>query len=192
MRKLVLLAVVVFVLLASGCESTKNSFATISMGTADDPVFLQVLSEHDVRLKYGATFMDDPFVSATGTLLPTYNDYIVLKLNFNNPTKVPFMLLRAEVSDERGKIFATYMTREKFTSFAMDQSPDQANNTVKRNKIEWYYLPNPIMTIDSGRQSYLLILVGKHPIPDTATIHVAVSVGNQAKSFDIPVPISND
>jgi len=136
--------------------------------------------------------MENPFVAPSASVFPTYNDYIVVKLNFNTSEKAPMTLLRAEVADERGKIFAASMTREKFAEFAMNQSPEQANNTLKRNNINWYYLPNPSMTVPAGKHSYLVILVGRHPIPDAATIHIDVSVGDQDKTFDIPVPISNE
>jgi len=174
-----------------GCQSAKGG-SSISLGRADDPVSLVVLSARDVRSpSYGTTFLDNPFIAATGTLLPSYNDYIVLQLNFNNPKSVPIVILRADVEDDRGKVLASYMTKEKFTDFAMTQSPDQANNTLKRNRIDWYYLPNPIMTVDAGKHSYLLVLVGPHPIPDTATIHVAIAVENVATAFDEPVPVEN-
>ncbi|HUI71192.1 MAG TPA: hypothetical protein VL354_11800, partial [Spirochaetia bacterium] len=93
---------------------------------------------------------------------------------------------------DRGKVYAAYMTREKFTSFAMQQSPDMANNALKQNKIDWYYLPNPILTVDQGRHSYLIVMVGQHPIPDTATIHVALSINDRATSYDVPVPLSTN
>ncbi len=180
------------VLVLGGCETAKGRSATVVLGSPDDPVSLAVLSPQDIRApEYGSTFLDNPFIPSTGTLLPTYNDFIVLKLNFNNPTKVPIAVLRAEVADERGKILASAMNRENFTNFAMTQSPDQANNTLKTHRIEWYYLPSPVMTMDAGKHSYLLILVGPHPIPDTAAIHVAIAVDNVAKTFDTLVPVVN-
>ena len=136
--------------------------------------------------------MDNPFVAPAPSVFPSYNDYIVLKLNFNTMGAVPLILQRAEVTDERGKAFASFMSREKFQEFAMNQSPEQANNTLKRNKIGWYYLPQTTITLDAGKHSYLIVMVGKHPIPDTATIHIAVTLNNVDKDFDIPVPVINE
>ncbi len=182
-----------FLILLAGCASSAGRVSdSITAGNPEDPVSIVVLSYNDVRAQYGPTFLNDPFIAPAGTIMPTANDYIVLKLNFNLPEKAAFMLLRAEVTDDRGKILAGYMTRAKFADFAMQQSPDLADNTLKRNKIDWYYLPNPIMTVDAGKHSYLVVLVGKHPIPDTGTIHVAVSLDNKATTFDLLVPVTND
>ncbi len=74
----------------------------------------------------------------------------------------------------------------------MQQSPEMANNALKQNKIDWYYLPNPIMDMPAGKHSYVLVMIGQHPIPDTATIHVAMSVNDQAISYDLSVPISTN
>jgi len=179
-------------LLAAGCQTAKPAVGqTVTVGSADDAVSLAILSERDVRLKYGRTFTENPFVAPAPSVFPAYNDYIVLQLNFNTRGKVPLVLQRAEVTDDRGKQFATFMTRDKFTDFAMNLSPDQAANTLRRDKIGWYYLPQTSMTLEAGTHSYLLVMVGAHPIPDTATIHVEVTINGIDRDFDMPVPVSN-
>jgi hypothetical protein len=181
-----------FILMLNGCETVKRTTTTVSAGDPGDPVSLVVLSEKDVRAQYGRTFMENPYISPSSSILPTYNDYVVVKLNFNTMGSVPMIVQRAEVTDDRGKDFASFMTREKFEEFAMNQSPDQANNTLKRNMIGWYYLPQTTMTLEAGKHSYLIVMVGRHPIPDTATIHIDVSLNNVDRTFDIPVPITNE
>jgi hypothetical protein len=178
--------------LASCSSSAGRVTSKAAAGSPDDPFSLAVLSYQDVRMLYGPTFLVNPYLAPSSSIMPVYNDYVVLQLNFNLPEKSKVILLRAEISDERGKIYASYMNREKFSEFAMQQSPEMANNALKQNKIDWYYLPNPIMDVPAGKHSYVLVMVGQHPIPDTATIHVAVSVNDQAISYDLSVPISTN
>jgi hypothetical protein len=191
--KLFLFPCIALVFALAACSSTAGRVTSnIRAGTPDDPFSLVVLSYQDVKTLYGPTFLVNPYMPPSSSIMPVYNDYIVVQLNFNLPEKSKVMLLRAEISDERGKIYASSMNREKFSEFAMQQSPEMANNALKRNKIDWYYLPNPIMDMPAGKHSYLLVMVGPHPIPDTATIHVAMSVNDQAISYDLLVPISTN
>jgi hypothetical protein len=190
--KILLFAMALMILLV-GCSSTAGRVTSnVRAGTQDDPFSLVVLSYQDVRALYGPTFLVNPYLAPSSSIMPVYNDYIVLQLNFNLPEKSKVILLRAEISDERGKIYASYMNREKFSNFAMQQSPEMANNALKQNKIDWYYLPNPIMDMAAGKHSYVLVMIGQHPIPDTATIHVAMSVNDLAISYDLSVPISTN
>jgi hypothetical protein len=186
-------AVILTALAFASCSSTAGRVtSSTTAGSPDDPFSVVVLSYKDVQAAYGSSFSDDPYLAPGSSIMPVYNDYLVLQLKFNLPEKSKVLLLRAEVSDERGKVYASYMNREKFADFAMTQSPDSANNALKRNKIDWYYLPNPIMDMQAGTHTYVLVMVGPHPIPDTATIHVAMSINDKAVSYDISVPISTN
>jgi hypothetical protein len=192
-KVILLIGVVISAFVLAGCSSSAGRVTSkTTAGSPDDPFSLAVLSYQDVRALYGPTFLVNPYLAPSSSIMPVYNDYIVAQLIFNLPEKSKVILLRAEISDERGKIYASYMNREKFSTFAMQQSPEMANNALKQNKIDWYYLPNQIMDMPAGKHTYVIVMVGPHPIPDTATIHVAMSVNDQAISYDLSVPISTN
>ena len=175
----------------AGCSSTAGRVTSkVTAGNPDDPFSIEVLSYQDVKALYGPTFLVNPYMAPSSTLMPVYNDYIVLHLNFNLAEKAHVLLLKADVSDDRGKVFADYMNRAKFSEFAMQQSPEMANNALKQNKIDWYYLPNPIMDMPAGKHQYVLVLVGQHPIPDTAMIRVVASVNDKITVYAVAAPIS--
>ena len=111
---------------------------------------------------------------------------------FSSPLSAPrgasLEILQAEAQDEKGKVRASFYNKEKFAEVAGTMSFDQANMTTRQNKIDWYYLPSLKMHLDRGKSTYVLMLIGKHPLPPSLIAGVRLLFNGVEQDFSIPIP----
>ena len=152
-----------------------------------------LLSDKQIRSDYGPSFNNNPFLPPQGGLFSSKGeDYVVLKLSLATTSAVAVSLSGATASDEKGKVRAVYYDADKFRNLTLMLSPPPMDNTTKLDKIAWFYLPSTTVQLRPGSYSYVIVLVGPHPIPDNVTAHVNLVVGGNAMNFDLPVPSSED
>jgi hypothetical protein len=172
----------------SGCLSSgPDSEAAVSPA---DPVAVSLVSGRDLRARFGQTFANNPFLSPKPTILEKADDFIALELKVAAGAGADLEVVRAEAVDEKGSVCASFYNREKFTDLAMVLSGPYMDNASKKDKIGWYYLPALKMRVPSGTHSYIMVLVGKHPLPETLSARVEVRLDEQEKSFEIPVTLA--
>jgi hypothetical protein len=167
-------------LVLAGCVSTGT-------GTPAEPFSVTVVSGSELRSRFGASFSGNPFISAKPTIAQKAEDYIVLRLAVNSENGMDLDMVHAQAVDEKGNVCASAFTREKFTDLVKFKSSPYAENSDKLNKIGWYYLPAMKMRVPKGTRSYLLVLVGTHPIPEAVTVQVRLLIDGEDKTFEIPV-----
>jgi hypothetical protein len=180
-------AALVFFLLVVllGCAGGANPRSGVSVGSSGEPVSVTIVPPREVRLQYGRSFDDNPFLSPKSLITRKSVEFIVLRLEVTGERELE--LLEADAVDESGAIWASFYTKRDFTELALFLSAPSMDNTTKRNKIDWYYLPSGKVRVRSGSHSYLLVLVGKPPFPESLTARVKLLLGTEELDFEVPV-----
>jgi len=189
MRKIVTAFVVLSVLLAvfSGCATTKSAAA----GPLQDSISVNLLSQKEIKDAYGWSIENNPYLALNGMLFSKAYDFLVFRLSVATVAGTQIELIDAGAENEKGVVKAPFYDMENFRELTMKTVEDQANSgpySTRENKVRWSYMPSGPVTLKPGRYSYMFVLVGKHPLPDSLTAHVQLSVDGDEKDFDIPVP----
>jgi hypothetical protein len=177
------------ILSLGGCASTgaKTAEGDAAMA-AGNSISVVLLSDDQVRARYGRTPSNDPFIPPAADIFVKPYDYIILQLTAVSAGGGSLEILQAEVQDAKGKVQATFYNKEKFADLAASLTYDPENIAERQNRISWYYLPSERMHINRGKSEYVMILVGKHPLPDGLTAGVRLLFNGEEKAFSMPVP----
>jgi hypothetical protein len=124
-------------------------------------------------------------------LLPQVYDFLVFRLSVVNSAATEIELLRAGAVNADEKLKAPYYDAKRFTEISMSavETPESSGSfSVRKNKITWNYIPTGTVTLKPGKHSYIFVLLGRHPLPDSLTAHIELLVNGEERDFDIPVP----
>jgi len=157
-------------------------------GLPEEPVTVAVIPVRELRSQFGRASSENPFLTPKPLIRRKPVDFIVLRLKVLGATELE--LLQADAVDEAGKIFASFYPKNKFVDLVKFYSRHEQDAMTKTNKIGWYYLPAQRMRVPSGSHSYILVLVGKPPLPEKVIARVRLLVANEEKSFEIPVNVA--
>ncbi len=188
MKKRLSVTLAVAVILC-GCASTGSDAAF--PGAAGEPVSVSLVTGRELRSRFGQSFRDNPFISPKLAIMAKTDDFIALELKVAAGSGADLEVLQAEAVDGNGNVLATFYNREKFTELAMIMSGPYMDNDAKRNRISWYYLPALKMRVPAGFHSYIMVLVGKHPLPETVMTRVRLSLQGEESSFEVPVKVAD-
>ncbi len=185
LRRMVLSALAAAITLgAAGCATTGGAAVPLS-----DSVSAALLSPKQVQAAYGYSFSQNPFFAPGPSIMPTYYDFLVVKLTISATGATNFDLLQAKAKDLDGTVRASYANREEFTRYVDQVSmPSSSSATLRHDKVGWYYLPADKFEVKRGVHSYVIVLIGKHPIGNNVTIDLMYSLAGNIQSFQIPVP----
>lgn len=175
-------------LFAAACATTGGA-APAGGGELTNTVSAVLLSTKQVQSQYGYSFTDDPFIAPGPSILPTYYDFLVVRLTIGATKESEFHLAEAKAEDIEGTVRADYANRAEFTHY-VDQASMQGtpSATMRHDKVGWYYLPKDRFQVKRGWHSYLIVLIGKHPIGNNVTINLVTSLGGKIQSIQLPVP----
>jgi hypothetical protein len=173
-------------ILVTGCATA----AAKNTGPLTDSVSLTLLSDKDVKNEFGWNYATNPFMARVGTFVAGGYDYVVARLEVVTDAGATFELLQAGVVNKDDKIKAWFYDRSDFADFAASYGQTQDDNAMerRRNVINWYYLPSRTMDLKHGVYKYIMVFMGKHPLPDNLVAHVLLSVNDQVHEFNLPVP----
>ena len=154
-----------------------------------DSVTATLLSEKDVKTKFGYG-NEDPFYATGGALISKTYDYVVVRLAVTTNENTKVEVLQSDVVDKNGKSKATLYDRQTFVDFATAPGQSQSDYYAekRRIKIYRYYLPSSSFNVKPGQYEYLLVLLGKHPLPDDVNAYVLLQVNGLDHEFTLPVP----
>jgi hypothetical protein len=153
-----------------------------------DSASVILLSEKDLRAEFGWNYSTNPFIAPAGTVLPKAWDFIVAKLDLVSESGVKVELLQAEADDKDGVARAWFYDRSTFADFAASVSPDDQSAQKRRNVVNWNYLPSKTLDLKRGSYGYILVFMGKHPIPDSLVANIRLMVNGEEKDFSLPAP----
>lgn len=174
-------------LLVSSCASVKQS------GPLVDSVSAVLLSDKEVRMKFGSAYGDNPFIAREGTVTGKPYDFIDAMLSIVTDAGADVEVLEADVVDKDNKTRAWLYDRATFVDIITQLSnQDDTVSVSKRQSVaNWYYLPSNSFTLKHGKYEYMLVFLGKHPVPYDLHVVVRVMVNGQEQDFTIPVPNSD-
>jgi len=175
------------VLLASGCATSGAK----QSGPLVDSISVVLLSDKETRMKFGPAYGDNPFIPRAGTITGKPYDFIDTMLSVVTDAGADVEILDAKVVDKDGKTKAWLYDRDEFVKIITDLSnPDDLGSISRRqNAANWYYLPSRSLTLKHGKYEYMLVFLGKHPVPDDLQVYVRLSVnGGPDQEFSLPVP----
>jgi hypothetical protein len=182
MRTTLCLLVLLASLILGSCAST----GTAGPGAGGpDFVSASLMDTRQVRTEFGLAYADNPFQFPT-TFQTT--DFIVVKIVVRTSAKAAFSVLQAEGMDQSGKVYASAYDRATFKQVAESMSTQVMDQSMRRNKIGWYYLPANDISLDAGQHEYVLVLGGTHPLPEGLTVIVRVTVNGVETDFTLGVP----
>jgi hypothetical protein len=189
MRKVfsALIVLAIFLSAFSGCATAKSAETAVSQ----DSVSVDLLSEKQVLDAYGPESLVNPYIIGSGIMTSRAYDYLVFRLSVATVAGTQIELNGAVAQNEKEKIKAQYYDIDRFKELAMaavrtDNTPGAASS--RANKIAWTYMPKGTATIKPGRHAYVFVLVGRHPLPDSLTAHIELSVNGEVQDFDVPIP----
>ncbi len=170
----------------SACSTTQGS---VGSSPTKESFTASILSADQVRAQYGQNYLVDPFLSQGGSFLGASNDFIVVRIALASPSGGEFSLESASAVDAKGNTFAGYLSALRLENLAAEaSSADIGGASTLQAKIQWYYLLSEDFQVKPGRHSYLVILAGRHPLPDGLTAHIVAVFDGTVKVFDLPIP----
>lgn len=175
-------------LFVAGCASNGSEKAADGTTAIANTVTVTFISESQLRSEFGPTFTDNPFLTPAPTIFPKYVDFVVLRVDVASGSGTDLRISQAEAKDAKGKAHATFYDEEHFRELAKSLSSGLVNNTIRLQKIDWNYLPSRAVKVPRGKHSYVIVLVGKHPIPDDLTAKVSLTLDDTPQDFSIPIP----
>ncbi len=183
MRKGRLLSILCTAIIIASCASTGTAG---SAAGGPDLVSASLLSVRDVRNEFGLAYAENPFLFAT-TFQTT--DFLVVKIAVRASARETFSVLQSEALDQSGTVFASAYNRADFKQQAEYMSAQIIDQSMRRNKIGWYYLPSTTFTVDPGQHEYIIVLGGKHPLPAAGlSVVVRVTLNDVESDFTLGVP----
>ena len=171
----------------SGCTSVPIAKEATAQS---DSVSVVLLSQKDVKAKFGWGFEKNPFMPHIGTITPTEYDYVVARLSVVTHSGAEVELLQAEVDDANNKIKAHFYDREDYADYAcsLSMSKNEDIAAKRRSVVNWYYLLSRSMKLKHGKHEYIMVFMGRHPLPDDVFAYIRVMVNGEEHEFSLDVP----
>jgi hypothetical protein len=176
----ILAGTVAFALAAAGC--------TTAPGAAASPLTCKLLSPQEIGT-FAPSRAVNPFVAHGSILQGTPDEFVVLEvdLSLSEPARVS---TAASVEDEAGTEVAGLWNRKQMHAY-WDHLQDvtDRDDRIRQDTLDRYYPPASEFAARRGQTTWILVLVGKNPLPRPATVKVSVSLnGAEAEAFSFPLP----
>jgi hypothetical protein len=184
-RAIVAVELVLALLLAGACASQGGSVSQAKQLT--DSVSVSLISKRELMKKFGS---DNPFISLSGMVTGGSHDYVDAQLTLVTTAEASVEILQAKVIDTNNKTRAWLYDRAQFADFVakQDNPYDSSSNNRRQNLITWNYLPSQSFALKRGKYEYILVFIGKHPLPEDLQLYVRLSVNDQQQEFTLDVP----
>jgi hypothetical protein len=155
-----------------------------------DSVSVVLLSQKDLGVKFGSDPDKNPFLPQAGIILPPAYDYVVAKLGVVTALGTEVELLQAEVDDANNEVKARFYDRKSFTDLvcSLGMSGTAQVAAKRRSVVDWYYLPSQSLSLKHGKHEYIMVFIGKHPLPDDLSAYISVMVDGEEHEFTLDVP----
>jgi len=166
--------------------------ATVPKVTSPTGVDVSVsqMSPSTIRSYYGIGVSGDlnPFIPAGGMLHKQKQDFIVLRISVASLRDADVTLDRATARDAQGNDVADLYTWRQFEALLKHDYFQGRDYQQVYSRARNAYM-NPFdVSVRPGRSTYVVVLVGKHPLPFPVSVKVDVTVGlNDLRTFTLAV-----
>ena len=170
------LAVFAVTLLAVSCASQPAN-ASGKPGAS-----CKVLSFGDLGT-YGASFFSNPFMQPSSILSGTPEELVVLDLSLSLPDSAT-VDLDGSVKVPTGEVVARVYSLSEMQDFWNgwgDKS--SATSRTRIDTLTRYYAPSDHFMARKGNAEYIVVLMGKNPLPRPAMVELTVSLNAVTQSF---------
>ena len=177
-----LAAILAVALSSAGCASGPST-------AAETPAVSCILLSSSEIGHYGASRAINPFSPRTSLLQGTPDEFVVLQLNLSlaESTRVA---IAGSVQDAAGNEVARLQSltqMQEYWRFGTDLPDREARARV--DTLARYYAPSLEFVRNKGRPEYIVVLMGKKPLPRPASILVSVTLsGGDPQLFSFPLP----
>lgn len=189
--RLILLPLLALSLTLFGCVTVPK---ITSPSGVDISVSAMPMSE--LKSYYGIGVSGDlnPFIPRSGVLTQQRYDYIVLKIEIAANRNAEVALDYAVARDAAGSTVARLYTWSQFRDLLKQEFTAGRDYQQVYDKARNAYLYNAQTKVSPGRTSDIVVLVGKHPLPDTVEVLAQLTIGSgQPRTFRFKAtPISKN
>lgn len=149
-----------------------SACATARLPITENTATLSLLDSGSVSSKYGNTFSINPFIAPKGIRGEPY-EFIIIELNtgFLSASRVE---LELSVKDASANEVASLWDKNDFIDMWKGYLTNEANMLKREERIKDYMVPGYIFQVPRGRDTYVIPLIGKRPIPRPYTIKARV------------------
>ena len=175
----------------TGCMLAIILFATGACATAPFPsspeVTFALLSVRDLGT-YGQTFASNPFLAPSGFVHGAPDEFVAVGLKLALPD-AGTVSLDGSVRTPDGREVARFYSLpevQKYWSDWGDQS--DLNSRSRLDTLNRWYPSASQFQAGKGRSEYVVILVGKNPLPRPATVTLTVTLNGGPQEFTFPLP----
>jgi hypothetical protein len=159
-------------LVVLGVAALLSTCATANPPITESNASLTLLDRDSINRNYGLTSSVNPFIAPKGIRGEPY-EFIVLELttSFPAPAQVE---LELSVLDSAGKEVASLWDKGDFIDLWKGFMTNEADMLRREERIKDYMVPGYIFPVPKGRDTYVIPLIGKRPIPRPYTIKARV------------------
>ena len=166
-----------------------SSGCTTGPATAAAPPVACVLLSASQIGQYGLSRAVNPFFPRASLVRKAADEFVVLQLNLSlsEPTRIA---IGGAVRDTAGNEVARLQSlsqMQEYWRFGEDVSDRDARSRM--DSLTRYYAPALQFAPRRGRHEYIVVLLGKNPLPRPATAVLSVSLNDaESQSFTFPLP----
>ena len=168
------------VLAVAGCTS-RGAVLTPS-------VVCKLLDQNNVR-SYGSTFATNPFLAPSALFRGTPDEFVVVEVDLALPDRRRVDIAGSVVDSSRATVAPLYDLRQMHDYWARWGDMGNRDAWTRGATLEQYYPPSLEFEAHGGRSVYVIVLIGKRPLPRPADVVVSVSLGGaepQLFTFTLP------
>jgi hypothetical protein len=139
------------------------------------PVSVTVLSSRDMG-SYGPTYNSNPFIAPDAFIKGSPDEFVVLDVTLALPDSAT-VNIDAAVTDEAGTTVARMYSLDDMRRYWSDWGDQSEKNSRTRIEtlVRWYP-PSSQFVAHKGGSEYIIVLIGKRPIPRPSTAAISVSI----------------
>jgi hypothetical protein len=175
-----LVVIVIITFFAAACASGPQ-------GTTPE-VSCALLSSWDLG-SYGSSYVSNPFMAPTSLLKGAPDEFVPLGLTLSLP-EAATVNIDASVRNETGDVVARLYTLPEMEQYWSNWG--DATDRTSRDRLQTldrWYIPGAQIAAHKGRTEYVMVLMGKKPLPRPASVMVAVSINaGDPQMFTFPLP----
>lgn len=179
LRSVSLLLAAAIALLSAGC-------ASVPIGS-EPQASCTLLSSMDAGT-YGTNFFTNPFMKPSSLIRGTPDEFVVLDLTLRLPESATVNLEGSVTQDSGDTVARMYTLKEMHTYWDGWGDNSDVTSRTRIEALERYYAPSDQFQAHKGRSEYVVVLMGKNPLPRPATVEFSVSINGVPQPFKFPLP----
>jgi hypothetical protein len=179
---------VAVILLAAGLSITGCASAPAERSGSSPAISCRLLPKTDIW-SYGPTYATNPFLAPSGLIKGTPDELAVLRIDLTLPESARIGI-QGSVQDSAGNTVARLLDLNELRTYWSDWGDRTDKSSRDRlGMLERWCVPSLEFNAHGGRSQYVIVMMGKNPLPRPASVVVSVTLNNvEAGSFTFELP----